>query len=237
MSGALSCKKPRIEAAPQGGPAVDGDYAISRKRMVREQLIARGIRDERVLAAFLKVPRHRFVEEGLRPMAYNDHPLAIGEGQTISQPYIVAYMLEALRLQPGDRVLEVGTGCGYQTAILAELVAQVYSIERLSGLLLKARKALKELRYRNIHLKLGDGTLGWPDKAPFDAIVVAAGSPQVPRPYLDQSSERGRFILPIGGEFAQELVLYRKEAGEWRSQALSGCRFVKLKGKHGFEPS
>lgn len=238
MAGALSWKKPRIATAPPSDDAAgDRDFSISRKRMVRDQLIARGIRDERVLTAFLKVPRHRFVEEGLQPMAYNDHPLAIGQGQTISQPYIVATMLEALGLQPSDTVLEVGTGCGYQTAILAELVAQVYSIERLPGLLLKARKSLKELRYRNIHLKLGDGTLGWPEKAPFDAIVVAAGSPQVPRPYLDQSSDGGRFILPVGGEFAQELVLYRKEAGEWRSQTLSGCRFVKLKGKHGFEPS
>ncbi|MFO1463684.1 MAG: protein-L-isoaspartate(D-aspartate) O-methyltransferase [bacterium] len=205
--------------------------------MVREQLLARGIRDERVLEAFLKVPRHRFVEDGLRPLAYNDHPLSIGQAQTISQPYIVAAMLEALCLQPGDKVLEIGTGCGYQTALLAELVSQVYSIERLSDLLLKARRVLKELHYKNIHLKLGDGTLAWPEKAPFDAIVVSAASPQVPRPYLDQSSARGRVILPVGGEVSQDLVLYRKEAGEWRSQTLSGCRFVKLKGKHGFEPS
>lgn len=238
MTAALSWRKTRLTRAPESGEAKpNDDFAISRKRMVRDQLIARGIRDERVLSAFLKVPRHRFVEEGLRPMAYNDHPLSIGQRQTISQPYIVAYMLEALALKPNERVLEVGTGCGYQTAILAELVEQVYSIERISGLLLKARSALKSLGYRNIHLKLGDGTLGWPEQAPFDAIIVAAASPQVPRPYLDQSSENGRFILPIGGEMAQELVLYRKEAGEWRSQTLSGCRFVKLKGKHGFEPS
>ncbi|MCE9625449.1 MAG: protein-L-isoaspartate(D-aspartate) O-methyltransferase [Deltaproteobacteria bacterium] len=235
MSG-LSWKK---TPGPPGPPKQDGngDYAISRKRMVREQLIARGIRDERVLEAFLKVPRHLFVEEGLRPMAYNDHPLSIGQAQTISQPYIVAYMLEALHLTPQDKILEIGTGCGYQTAILAELTTQVYSIERISGLLLKARNILKRLHYKNIHLKLGDGTLGWPEKAPFDAIVVAAGSPQVPQPYFDQCSEAGRFILPVGNEFSQDLVLYRKVSGEWQRQTLSGCRFVKLKGKHGFEPT
>ena len=215
----------------------DGEMFIARKRMVREQLMDRGIRDERVLRAMLKVPRHLFVEEGLRPMAYNDHPLSIGAGQTISQPYIVAYMLETLQLRPEDRVLEIGTGCGYQTAILAELVAHVYSIERISELLLKARNTLKRLLYKNITLKLGDGTLGWEEKAPFDATVVSAASPRVPQPYLDQSSESGRVIIPIGDEFEQELVLYRKEAGQWRSLALSGCRFVKLKGKHGFEPS
>ena len=224
----MSLKKTSLEG---------GDYYISRKRMVREQLINRGIRDERILQAFLKVPRHLFVEEGLRPMAYNDHPLSIGSGQTISQPYIVAYMLEALQLQPTDKVLEVGTGCGYQTAILAELVAQVYSIERLSELLFKARNTLKSLGYRNIHLKLGDGTLGWAEKAPFDAIVVAAGSPQVPRPYLEQSSEAGRVIVPVGDELVQELVLNRREPSGWVREKLSGCRFVKLKGRHGFEPS
>lgn len=224
----MSLKKTSLEG---------GDYYISRKRMLREQLIERGIRDERVLQAFLKVPRHCFVEEGLRPMAYNDHPLSIGAGQTISQPYIVAYMLETLKLKQSDRVLEVGTGCGYQTAILAELVDHVYSIERLSDLLLKARKNLKGLGYRNITLKLGDGTLGWPERAPFDAIVVAAGSPQVPRPYLEQSSEAGRVIVPVGNEMVQELILSRRQGDGWVTEKLSGCRFVKLKGRHGFEPS
>jgi len=224
----MSLKKTSLEG---------GDYFISRKRMVREQLIERGIRDERILHAFLKVPRHCFVEEGLRPMAYNDHPLSIGSAQTISQPYIVAYMLQNLKLKPSDRVLEVGTGCGYQTAILAELVEQVYSIERLSELLLKARKSLRGLGYKNITLKLGDGTLGWPERAPFDAIVVAAGSPQVPRPYLEQSSEAGRVIVPVGDERVQELILNSREPNGWRSEKLSGCRFVKLKGRHGFEPS
>ncbi|HCU25470.1 MAG TPA: protein-L-isoaspartate O-methyltransferase [Deltaproteobacteria bacterium] len=217
--------------------AVSGDYSISRKRMVREQLLGRGIRDERVLSAFLKVPRHCFVEEGLQPMAYNDHPLSIGQGQTISQPYIVATMLEALALRASDRVLEIGTGCGYQTAVLSELVAQVYSIERLPDLMLKARRVLKQLACRNITLRLGDGTLGWLEQAPFDAIVVSAASPQVPQPYLSQSSETGRLILPIGDASSQELWLHRKQDGQWRSQKLSGCRFVKLKGKHGFEPS
>jgi protein-L-isoaspartate(D-aspartate) O-methyltransferase len=213
------------------------EYAIARKRMVEEQLRARGIKDQQVLQVMLKVPRHSFVEEGLVPMAYNDHPLSIGEGQTISQPYIVAYMVECLKLRPEDRILEIGTGCGYVTAILAELGAQVYSIERLPPLLMKARKNLKRLGYKNIVLKLGDGTQGWPEKAPFDAILVSAASPQIPQPYLDQLAEGGRLILPIGEEAYQELVLVTKTKGKLSQETLSGCRFVKLMGKYGFHPS
>jgi protein-L-isoaspartate(D-aspartate) O-methyltransferase len=213
------------------------EYAISRKRMVEDQLRARGIKDEQVLQVMLKVPRHSFVDEGLVPMAYNNHPLSIGEGQTISQPYIVAYMVECLRLRPEDRILEVGTGCGYVTAISAELGAQVYSIERISALLMKARKNLKRLGYRNIVLKLGDGTEGWPQAAPFDAIIVSAASPEIPRPYLDQLAEGGRLILPVGGEGHQELVLVTKTKGKLSQETLSGCRFVKLMGKYGFHPS
>lgn len=212
-------------------------YAIARKRMVQEQLIARGIKDEKVLDSMLNIPRHLFVEEGLAPMAYNDHPLSIGEGQTISQPYIVAYMLECLHLTPEDRVLEIGTGCGYLTAVLAPMVSQVFTIERIPALLFKARKILKQLGYKNIMLKIGDGTKGWPEKAPFDAIIVSAASPQIPQPYLDQLGEGGRLILPVGGEDFQELTLVKKRKGRIQTQILSGCRFVKLKGKYGFQAS
>jgi protein-L-isoaspartate(D-aspartate) O-methyltransferase len=205
--------------------------------MVQEQLMARGIRDEAILGAMLQIPRHLFIEAGLEPMAYNDHPLSIGLKQTISQPYIVAYMLEALQLKKTDRVLEIGTGSGYQTALLAELVHHVYSIERLPDLLFKARHILKKLCYKNITLKLGDGTKGWPEKAPFDAIVVSAGSPQIPKPYFEQLSEGGRMILPVGAETYQELTLVTKRAGRQTVQTLSGCRFVKLKGEYGFRPT
>ena len=213
------------------------DYAIARKRMVEEQVRARGIKDQQIIQVMLKVPRHLFVEEGLVPMAYNDHPLSIGEGQTISQPYIVAYMVECLKLRPEDRILEIGTGCGYATATLAEIGSQVYSMERLPTLLMKARKTLKRLGYKNIVLKLGDGTQGWPEQAPFDGILVSAASPNIPQPYLDQLAEGGRLILPIGGEDCQELILITKTKGKYRQETLSGCRFVKLMGKYGFHPS
>lgn len=203
--------------------------------MVQEQIETRGIKDEKIIKSMLKVPRHLFVEEGLVPMAYNDHPLSIGEGQTISQPYIVAYMIECLDLELEDRVLEIGTGCGYQTAILAELVQQVYSIEVLPALLFKARKILKQLGYKNIHLRIGDGTQGWPQYGPYDGIVVAAGSPQTPQPLLDQLAEGGRLILPVGGEDFQELVLVTKKDGKLTERILSGCRFVKLKGTYGWK--
>lgn len=213
------------------------EYAISRKRMVEDQLRARGIKDEKVLGIMLKIPRHRFVEPGLEPMAYNDHPLSIGEGQTISQPYIVAYMTECLEIGPEDRILEIGMGCGYQTAILAEIAAQVYSIERIPALFFRARKILKQLSYKNVHLRLGDGTVGWEKYAPFDRILVAASYPEIPRPYLEQLAEGGRMILPVGGAEAQELILVQKSHGKIRQESLSGCRFVKLKGKYGYTPS
>lgn len=213
------------------------EYAIARKRMVEDQLRARGIKDEQVLQVMLKVPRHSFVDEGLVPLAYNDHPLTIGDGQTISQPYIVAYMIECLRLKPEDRILEVGTGCGYVTAVLAALGSQVYSIERIPALLMKARKNLKRLGLKNIVLKVGDGTQGWPQQAPYDVILVSAGSPMIPRPYLDQLAEGGRLILPVGNEARQELILVTKTHGKLSQETLSGCRFVKLMGKYGFHPS
>lgn len=203
--------------------------------MVQEQLQARGIKDNKILEIMLKIPRHRFVEEGLQPMAYSDHPLSIGEGQTISQPYIVAYMTECLQIGPEDRILEIGTGCGYQTAVLAEVAAHVYSVERLPPLFSKARKTLRQLGYTNIHLRLGDGSEGWQKYAPYDGILVAAAGPGIPQPYLDQLSEGGRLILPVGDESFQELILVTKEGGKFHHQSLSGVRFVKLKGKHGFQ--
>lgn len=212
------------------------EYRIARKRMVEDQLIGRGIKDENVLQSMLKIPRHSFVEEGMAPLAYNDHPLNIGEGQTLSQPYIVANMVECLKLKAEDRILEVGTGCGYLTALVAELAAQVYSIERIPALLFKARKNLKRLGYKNIVLKVGDGTQGWPQYAPFDAIIVSAAGPQIPQPYLDQLSEGGRLILPVGSRERQELVLVTKTGNRTNRETLSGCRFVKLMGKYGFQP-
>jgi protein-L-isoaspartate(D-aspartate) O-methyltransferase len=202
--------------------------------MVLDQLVARGIRSLEVLRAMERVPRHRFVEEALGPLAYNDHPLSIGQRQTISQPFVVARMLEVLDLKNTDRVLEVGTGCGYQSALLAMLTRHVYSIERISQLLFKARHTLKQLGFRNISLKLGDGTLGWVRQAPFEAIIVAAAGPGIPQPYLDQLAEGGRMVLPVGDESRQELIFIRKASGKVIKQKLSGCRFVQLKGKHGF---
>ena len=210
------------------------EYAVARKRMVADQLLSRGIQSAEVLRAMERIPRHPFVEEGLRPMAYNDHPLAIGARQTISQPYIVARMLEALALKKTDRVLEVGTGCGYQSALLAELTRHVYSIERIPDLLFKARRTLKALGFRNISLKLGDGTLGWGTQAPFEAIIVAAAGPGIPRPYLDQLADGGRMVLPVGTAERQDLVFVKKSSGKVTTRRLTGCRFVKLKGEHGF---
>ncbi len=210
-------------------------YAVARRRMVQEQLIARGIKDEKILELMLKIPRHLFVDEGLVPMAYNDHPLSIGEGQTISQPYIVAYMIGCLDLKPGDTVLEIGTGCGYVTALLAEMVKQVYSVERIPNLFFRARAVLKKLGYRNIHLRLGDGTQGWAAYAPYDAILVSAAGPKIPEPYREQLAEGGRLILPVGGEDAQELRRVTRHGERWTEETLTGCRFVKLKGRYGFQ--
>ncbi len=227
-------RRKATSASPAEAAGV-GEYAVSRRRMVAEQLMARGIRHQALLHAMLKVPRHLFVEEGMSPMAYNDRPLHIGQAQTLSHPFIVATMLEVLELKKQDRVLEIGTGSGYQTAVLAELVHHVYSMERLSPLLLKARNVLKNLAYKNITLKLGDGSRGWLERAPFDAMVISAASPQIPHPYLEQLAEGGRLVVPVGDEDAQQLVLLRKKSGRIERKILSGCRFVKLKGKYGFQ--
>jgi len=209
-------------------------HAQARERMVQSQLVPRGIRDPRVIATLRKVPRHLFVEEALQGQAYGDFPLPIGEQQTISQPYIVALMTEALELTGSEKVLEIGTGSGYQAAILAELADRVFSIERLSGLASRARKVLAELRYFNVQIKIADGTLGWPEEAPFDAIVVTAGSPGVPRPLLDQLAEGGRLVIPVGDEYSQNLTRVTKSAKGLHYDYYGGCRFVRLVGSYGW---
>lgn len=210
-------------------------YRVSRERMVETQIKARGIKDERVLKAMLKVPRHLFVPASLRDQAYGDFPLPIGEGQTISQPYIVALMTEALELKGKERVLEIGTGSGYQTAILAELSAWVYTIEKYASLQERAKAILFELGYKNISFKVGDGTLGWPEASPFDAIIVTAASPQIPPPLIEQLGEGGRIVIPVGDEFSQMLVKGVKKGGTLHTKNLEPVRFVKLVGAYGFK--
>ncbi|MGQ9919771.1 MAG: protein-L-isoaspartate(D-aspartate) O-methyltransferase [Desulfobacca sp.] len=209
--------------------------AAARENMVRSQLIPRGIRAPKVLAAMRKVPRHLFVEEALRSQAYGDFPLPIGEQQTISQPYMVALMTEALELEGNEKVLEIGTGCGYQAAILAEIVPEVYSIERLPDLAAKARRTLEALRYFNVRIKVGDGTLGWPEAAPFQAIIVTAAAPGIPRPLLDQLATGGRLVIPVGDRFSQTLDVVHKTPEGIRHDYRGGCRFVKLIGSYGWE--
>lgn len=207
----------------------------ARERMVQTQLVARGISDPKVLYAMGKVPRHLFVEEALQSQAYGDFPLPIGEQQTISQPYIVAFMTEALGLTGEEKVLEIGTGCGYQAAILAELAPEVYSIERLYTLASRARQILGSLRYFNVKIKVGDGTLGWPEEAPFDAIIVTAAAPGIPRPLLDQLAMGGRLIIPVGDRNSQVLDVVHKTPEGLEHDYRGGCRFVKLIGSYGWE--
>jgi protein-L-isoaspartate(D-aspartate) O-methyltransferase len=205
-------------------------YALARERMVATQLQGRGIRDENVLAAMARVPRHEFVPDEFRSQAYDDHPIPIGQSQTISQPYIVAIMLEYLALQPSHKVLEVGTGSGYQTALLAEIAARVYSIERQASLAESAKETLVRLGYFNVVVVTGDGTEGLPEASPFDAIIVSAAAPEVPPALFEQLSEGGRMVIPVGGYEAQELHLIRKENGQRLINRLEGCRFVPLLG-------
>jgi protein-L-isoaspartate(D-aspartate) O-methyltransferase len=209
-------------------------YLAQRRSMVESQLRARGIRDERVLAAMFQVPRHEFVSAEYRDQAYEDHPVPIGEGQTLSQPYIVAIMLEALALKPSDTVLEIGTGSGYQTALLAELTGQVYSVERHASLVRAAQATLARLGYKNVEVVLGDGSHGLPALAPFDAIIVSAAAPQIPPPLFEQLREGGRMVIPVGPAHAQELQLVRKQAGQPVIASLEGCRFVPLIGSEGY---
>ena len=203
-------------------------FASDRQRMVEYQLRGRGIRDERVLDAMARVPRHEFVPERFQAQAYEDHPIPIGYGQTISQPYIVALMLEALALEPTDKVLEIGTGSGYQTALLAELAASVYSIERHAGLAQNAERVLAKLGYTNIVVLVGDGSEGLPQDAPFDAIIVSAAAPELPSTLVEQLRDGGRMVIPVGPAHAQELQLAQKQQGQLLVSYLEGCRFVPL---------
>jgi len=210
------------------------NFVRARERMVEEQLVNRGISDLGVLAALSRIERHRFVDEALQVRAYDDHPLPIGERQTISQPYMVGLMTQALELRGHERVLEIGTGCGYQTAVLAELVATVYTVERLAVLAAAARTTLEAVGYTNVVTRIGDGSLGWPEEGPFDAILVTAGTPQVPRPLVAQLGMGARLVFPIGEEELQTLVRIRKEEQGLQEEYFGDCRFVKLVGRYGW---
>ena len=211
------------------------NFQKARDRMVETQLAGRGISDQRVLDAMRKVPRHFFVDEALQEQAYSDHPLPIADKQTISQPYIVALMTEKLELQGQEKVLEIGTGSGYQAAILAELAQRVFSIERLPGLAYRANQALRKLGYTNVIVRVSDGTLGWPDEAPFDGIIVTAGAPKVPQPLVDQLAMGGRLVVPVGDRLSQSLMLVERVPEGIRKTDLGGVRFVDLVGKWGWE--
>ena len=211
------------------------DYSIARRRMVEQQITGRGINDPDVVKAMLSVPRHLFVEKGLEDQAYSDFPLPIGHKQTISQPFMVAYMTEALQLKGDERVLEIGTGSGYQAAVLAKLVRHVYTVERISELARTARKALDAAGAYNVHIKVDDGTCGWPEQGPFDAIITTAGAPDIPQALKDQLEVGGRLVIPVGGQGVQILKrVTRLSEEKFSEEALLDCRFVPLIGKHGW---
>jgi len=212
------------------------DYAVLRERMVRDLVAGRGIKDQRVLEAMRKVPRHLFVRDHLRSQAYGDHALPIGAAQTISQPYIVARMTELLELAPHHSVLEIGTGTGYQTALLAVLARRVYSLERIAELAQQAIPRIRQLGFENVKIQVFDGSVGWSEWAPYDRILVAAGAPKVPEPLLDQLAPGGSLLIPEGARQAQRLVLYRKSArGELRRKEGEEVGFVPLVGRHGWK--
>lgn len=211
------------------------DYVQARERMVEKQLVSRGISDPRVLRAMAKVPRHLFLESELWEHAYEDHPLPIGAHQTISQPYILALMVEALELKGTERVLEVGTGSGYAAAVLSELCAEVFTVEVLEELALKSRALLSNLGYKNVSLLMGDGTLGWEEHSPYDAVVISAAAPCIPRPLVGQLKVPGYLVFPIGEEELQTLVRIRKDRAGIREEYLGDCHFVKLTGRYGWE--
>jgi protein-L-isoaspartate(D-aspartate) O-methyltransferase len=204
------------------------DFTAQRQRMIDQQLKPRGIKDERVLSAMGKVPREEFVPVKGRVDAYQDGPLPIGYNQTISQPYIVAFMTEQLRPKPSDRVLEIGSGSGYQAAILAELVSDVYTIEIVEPLAKSADAALQRLGYKNVHIKVGDGYKGWPEKAPFDSVIVTCAPEKVPQPLVDQLKNGGRMVIPVGERFAQQLYLFEKQNGQLKESATLPVRFVPM---------
>ena len=210
-------------------------YERQREKMVSSQIEARGITDPHVLAVMRKVPRHLFVGEALRDQAYGDYPLPIGEQQTISQPYIVAEMTQALELGKDDRVLEIGTGSGYQAAILAEIVYRVYTVERIHTLYMQARRLFDKLHYHNIVSRYGDGTKGWKAESPYEAIIVTAGAPVIPELLASQLADGGNLIIPVGNQHSQDLIKIEKHSKGIRQKNLGGCRFVKLVGEHGWK--
>lgn len=212
------------------------DFAIARRRMVQDQVISRGVTDQRVIDAMMKVPRHKFVEEAFEAKAYQDAPLPIGERQTISQPYMVAVMSEALELNGSETVLEIGTGSGYQAAVLALLADRVFSVERIPSLARRARKILDSCGYTKVNIRLADGTLGWQEMGPFDGIIVTAGAPDVPQEYLAQLAVGGRLLIPVGPRDTQVLMrITRTEENEFQEEKLLGCRFVPLIGDRGWK--
>ena len=209
-------------------------FTGQRRKMIEEQLVDRGIKDLRIMEAMNRIPRHLFWHESLQHKAYGDFPLPIGDNQTISQPYIVAAMTEALNLKKTDRVLEIGTGSGYQTALLAELAGQVFTIERIRSLSLKAQKILERLNYMNIVFKVFDGTYGWPDQAPFDAILVTASPEEIPKMLVDQLGDKGLLVAPVGSQEKQSLTILVKENDRTTSHEIGYCKFVPLVGKYGW---
>ena len=212
-------------------------YDRLRQEMVEKQIEARGITDARVLDALRTVPRHLFVSEALMDQAYSDFPLPIGEQQTISQPFIVAEMTQALQLNADDRVLEIGTGSGYQAAVLAQIAYRIYTIERLHTLYVKTRKLFDQLGYHNIVTRYSDGTTGWKDESPFDAIIVTAGAPEIPSILVNQLAVGGRMVIPVGDQHSQDLIKLVREPNGVHQTNLGGCRFVKLVGEHGWRPN
>jgi len=213
------------------------DYSFQRARMVREQIEARGIDNPQVLEAMRNTPRHLFVPENTASMAYADRPLPIGKEQTISQPYIVAYMTQCLRLRGGERVLEIGTGLGYQAAVLSRIASEVYSMERFPDLADKARELLAELGYDNVYISCGDGTLGWPEQAPFEGIIATASGPRVPDPLKEQLSYGGRIVMPVGSyRLGQNIVrLTKGREGRFQEENLLGVAFVPMVGEEGWQ--
>jgi protein-L-isoaspartate(D-aspartate) O-methyltransferase len=210
------------------------DFSSPREMMAARQLQARGIKDKRVLAAFRKVPRDLFIPQQHKQESYEDHPVSIGSGQTISQPYMVALMTELLNLKDTDRVLEIGTGSGYQTAILAQLCLEVYTVERITALAEEARRILTELDYTNINVKIGDGSCGWGEHAPYNGIIVTCAAPSIPQPLIEQLSEGGRLVIPTGTNFSQVLTLVEKEGSNIKESQVCACVFVPLVGRYGW---